>query len=900
MRWRLFAFLRGFAGRRRAEAEADEELAFHLAHEIDANLARGLSPTDARRQALADLGGVAQTREAVRDVRRLGAGWLAPDLRDAIRGLARRPIASVVAIVSLALAVGAVTAVFGIVEAVYARDLSVHRPDQLVIFWRTSPDHPDENEPLPLTQFEELQRRLADVADVFAWDDRMTRPVSVDGARYTSNVNEVSGNFFSALGVKPLLGRLLDARDVATIDNGTSARVAVLDYRAWRDRFGGDRHVLGRSIVVDGTSLTIVGVTPEDFLGLDPALAPDATVPFGFNVDRILDHATPGQTFTHYVGARLKDGVRPEDAAARLQALWPSVLERTVPADAPVARRTRLLATRLHLESLRTGTLGNGMTMRTMLVRPLAQLGALGGLVLVIAAVNVATLIFIRAVSRRAELALRATLGASRGVLVRSAIVESMVISAAGTALGVLMAALMGRLLFSALLGGVGTLLDKPLAFDPRPDPRVALGMAIVAIVIGVVCALLASWRAIGRDPADALQSHARVVGSRHGVTLRGLVAIQVALALVLMAGASLVSRSLYGLSTQDPGFHPERVWQMRVLRRAPSHEPPDRTAYHRTLAETLMRVPGVRSVSFAMPTPLIGENRMPLTIRGGTHTIDAVVMLVGPDFFQTLGMTVLAGRDFAWTDDEQAPRVAIVSESLARQAFGKTAAIGQTIDVRDFPFAKGVRIVGIVNSASLGSLHSRSPRAVYIAAMQTPYPDFTLEVRTAVDPATVARATSEAVESLGFQYVFSARPLAAWKNYALRNERVVAALATFFAGLTLLLAAAGLYAQLAYAVTLRQSEIGVRMAVGAEKRDILLMILRDAGWVVLAGILIGVPAAILAARVVANLLFGLTPYDPLTLALSAVALTAVAFVAAIVPARRASRVDPVVALRVG
>jgi hypothetical protein len=242
-----------------------------------------------------------------------------------------------------------------------------------------------------------------------------------------------------------------------------------------------------------------------------------------------------------------------------------------------------------------------------------------------------------------------------------------------------------------------------------------------------------------------------------------------------------------------------------------------------------------------------------------------------------------------------------VVSESFARDLFGdKDNALGQILDVPDLPFGKGARIVGIVNGASLGDLHSRAPRAVYVAAMQTSWYDFTIEVRTAGDPATVERAAEAAVESLGFHYVYSARPLATWKNYALRNERLVAALATFFAGLTLLLAAAGLYAQLAYAVTLRQAEIGVRMAVGAEKRDILFMILSDAGWVVLAGILVGVPAAILAARVVANLLFGLTPYDPLTLVLSAVALTAVAFVAAIVPARRACRVDPVVALRVG
>jgi predicted permease len=892
---RLFARFRGLVGRRRAEAEADEELAFHLAHEIDANIARGSSPAEARRQALADLGGVVQTREAVGDVRRLGLGWITRDVRDAVRGLTRRPMASGVAIVSLALAIAAVTAVLGIVDAVYARDLSVHRPDRLVVFWRTSPDHPDENEPLPLTQFEELQRRLSDVADVFAWDDDQLRSMNVDGVRYQGGVNQVSGNFFAAIGVKPLLGRLLDAHDVATIGHGTSAHVAVLDYRAWRQRFGGDPGVLGRTIVVDGISLTVIGVTPEDYTGLNPAMVPDATVPFDFDADHIAG------MYSHFVGARLNDGVRVTAAAARLQALWSSVLERTVPPNAPADRRTRYLASRVHVEPLRTGTLGVGMTVRTMLARPLGQLAALGGLVLFIAVVNLANLILVRAVSRRAELALRATLGASRGVLVRSMVVESVLVAVMGAALGIVFAAWAGRPLFGALWGG-GTLLDKPPAFDPRPDLRVVAGMAVVAIIIGIVCALLASWRAISRDPAGTLQSESRVVGHRHALAQKTLVAIQVALALVLIAGAALVSRSLHDLSTRDPGFHPEAVLQMRILAQTPSREPSDHTAYHRALTDTLMRVPGVQSVSYTMPEPLLGaSNRMAIAVHGEGVTTDADVSIVGPGFFRTMGMTLLAGREFAWTDDEHAPHVAVVSESFARDLFGdKDNALGQILDVPDLPFGKGARIVGIVNGASLGDLHSRAPRAVYVAAMQTSWYDFTIEVRTAGDPATVERAAEAAVESLGFHYVYSARPLATWKNYALRNERLVAALATFFAGLTLLLAAAGLYAQLAYAVTLRQAEIGVRMAVGAEKRDILFMILSDAGWVVLAGILVGVPAAILAARVVANLLFGLTPYDPLTLVLSAVALTAVAFVAAIVPARRACRVDPVVALRVG
>jgi predicted permease len=898
MRSRLLAYLRGLVGRRRAEAESDEELAFHLAQEAAAHEARGLSPAEARRAALRELGGLAQTREAVRGVRTLGLDWLQRDLREAARRLAVRPVATMVAIVSLALAVGAATAVLGIVDALYARDVPVRRPDQLVVFWRTSPDHPDENDTLPLTQFEDLQRRLADVADVFAWRDALLRNIEGDGAQYQGSVNEVSGNFFAVMGVKPLLGRLLDAHDVATINAGASARVAVLDYRTWKTRFGGDPNVVGRTLVVDGTPLTIVGVTPETFSGLNVSYAPDATVPIGFDLPRIPDHATPTSPFTYFVGARLKDGVRQADAAARLDAVWPAVRQNTEPAAASPAQRTRFFATRAHLESLRTGVIGSGTTIRTMFARPLGQLGALGALVLLVAAVNLAALILARTASRRAELALRATLGASRGVLVRSMVVESVLMAGAGAALGGIAAFWIGPALFDRLVGDADIRI-KPFILDLRPDGRVLVIATLVAVAIGIVCALLASWRVIARDPSAALQSHTRVVGARSVVVQKSLVAAQVALAMMLVAGAALVGRSLHAVSTRDPGFRIDDVLELRLLAQPSSTGAPDRLAYQRALSDRLSRVPGVQSVAYTLLGPLITvENRRPIVIPRAATTTDAMVMLVGPAFFRTMGMTLLAGRDFAWTDDERASRVAIVSESFARETFGNADAIGQTIDVPDLPFGKELRIVGIVNSASLGDLHLRQPRAVYAALTQGRYGAANVELRTSVDPASVAHAAADAVASLGYQYAYMTTPLTVWKDYTLSKDRLLSTLATFFAGLTLLLAAVGLYAQLSYVVTLRQSEIGVRMAVGAGTRDILVMVLREAAWVVAAGIGVGVPAAILAARVVSNLLFGLTPHDPLTLTLSALGLIAVALVAALVPARRACRVDPVVALR--
>jgi predicted permease len=739
---------------------------------------------------------------------------------------------------------------------------------------------------------------MPDIGDVFAWRDLLLRNLEVDGTPYQGVVNEVSGNFFAVMGVKPLLGRLLDARDVATINTGSSARVAVLDYRTWQTRFGGDANVVGRTLVVDGTPLTIVGVTPETFSGLNVTYAPDATVPIGFDLPRIPDHATPTSPFSYFVGARLKDGVRQADAAARLEALWPAVLQNTVPANAKPAQRTRFFATRAHLESLRTGVIGLGTTMRTMFARPLGQLGALGALVLLVAAVNLSALILARTASRRAELALRATLGASRGVLVRSMVVESVLMAGAGAALGSLAAFWIGPAFFDRLVGDVDIRI-KPLILDLRPDGRVLAIAALVGVAIGVVCALLASWRVIARDPSSALQSHARVVGARSAIVQKSLVAAQVALAMTLVAGAALVGRSLHAVSTRDPGFRIDDVLELRLLAQPLSTGAPDRRAYQRALSDRLSRVPGVQSVAYTLIGPLFTvENRPAVVIPRTATTTNAAVMLVGPNFFRTMGMTLLAGRDFSWTDDERAPYVAVVSESFAREAFGSAGAIGEMIDVPDLPSGKGLRIVGVVNNASLGDLHSPQPRAVYAAIMQGQYGGPNVELRTSVDPASVAHAAAEVVASFGYQYAYKTTPMTVWKDYALSKDRLLSTLATFFAGLTLLLAAAGLYAQLSYVVTLRQSEIGVRMAVGAGTRDILVMVLREAAWVVAAGIGVGMPAAILAARVVSNLLFGLTPYDPLTLTLSALGLIGVALVAALVPARRACRVDPVVALR--
>lgn len=880
---RWLAYLNGVTRRRAAASEADEELQFHIEQETAANVERGMTPSDARRQALSDLGGLEQTREAIREVRSVGAGWISRDVRDAGRGFRRRPVATAVAVASLAAAVGATTAVGVLARSLYFRDLRIDHPERLIALSRIDPASPENNQPLLLSQIEALQEGLRGVADVFAWDGGPARTIEAGGARYQGDVTEISGNFFTTMGVQAGLGRLLGPTDAA-------AQVAVLDYRCWRDRFGRAPDVLGKTIIVDGTPLTIVGITPESFSGINAAYAADAMVPIGFETGAVKERAT------YDAGARLAPSVGSADASAQLQAMWPSVLRRTLPPNAKGERRARFLASRIHVESLRTGTLGDGMTLRTLLRQPLKQLGALGVLVLLIAGINVTMFFLARAVSRRDELAVRAALGAGPAVLVRAMVVEGVLVAAAGAALGVGMARWIGPQLFERVVSD-GAIRIKSPVLDLRPDALVAAMAVSVVMALCGLCALVIAWRAVHRYSHVTLHSSARLAtaGSR---THKLLIAAQMACAVVLIAGASLVGRSLHGLMTSDAGFHWDDVLQMDLLAQ-PGQKVPGRTAYHRLLQDTLTRIPGVASVSFAMPSPFRGAFRLPVTV-SPTHETDAEIQVVGPDFFRTMGMTLLAGRDFTWADDEHSPHIAIVSERFAREVLAGADPIGRVIDVPELPTGQHLQIVGVVSNASLGDLHSNAPRAVYTAATQMPlvYDNFAAEVRTTLPPAAVAQTAAQAVASLGRQYAFRAVPLQVWRDYALRNERLVSQVGFCSALVTTLLAAAGLHGQLSYQVATRQREIGVRVALGADRRRVISLILVDAALVTAAGVLLGIPAAIAGGRVVSSLLFGLSPHDPLTLAASVAGLSIVAVAAALIPARRAATIDAAVVLR--
>jgi ABC-type lipoprotein release transport system permease subunit len=874
---RLVAYLRAMSRRRRIEPEINDELQFHIANEIDANIAAGMTPAEARRIALRDFGGLTQTTEAVREVRSVPLELVWQDVRYGARRLRQGRGFVLVAIVSLALAIASAAAVLSIANALFGRDLPVRAPEELVALTTISPDRPDVPNPITLAGFEEIRKRQQDFAALFAWRDALLRNVEVGGERFLGTVNEVSGEYFSTLGVQAFLGRTLNSEDVASIGVGTSARVAVLDYRCWEQRFGGDPDVLGKTLWVDGTPLTVVGVTPKSFAGLNIIVAPDAVVPIGFDTGRIADRATPGVTsLNYYAAARLKPGTTTEQAAAHLKAVWPAILEATVPYGYQGAERTRFLSTRIHMESLRTGTTAS-TNLRGQLTRPLIQLMALSGLVLVVAYVNLANLVLTRAVARRHELGLRASLGATKAVLIRAMVTEGVLLSLAGAALGLLGAFWVSPLLLRILLAKQPL---KPLIFDPLPDVRVVVIGGVFALAVGIVSALAPAWRVIGRDPAAELLPNARVIQGGSAIFQKLLIGSQVSLALVLTAGALLFGQSLYNLHSVNPGFRADGVLQMHLF----------------------PQIPGVDSVSYALPEPLVGvETVFPVSAPRLSDTMGAAVSFVGPGFFRAMGMTTLAGRDFEWRDDESAPRVAVISQSLAKRRFPDINPIGQTIDVPNLPYGTNLQIIGVVNSASLWRVQSREPNAVYLALMQGPGLDNpAIELHATTDLSLVAPAADRALESMGYHYSFRTGPLKDQMRYVLRNERAVSIVSAFLAGLTILLSAAGLYGLLSYTVTLRSSEIGIRLAIGAQRRDILLMILREAATLVALGLAVGIPLAVAGLRLAADIVFGLPPHDPMTVGVSVAVLACISFCAAYWPARRACRMDPLTALRVG
>jgi predicted permease len=739
----------------------------------------------------------------------------------------------------------------------------------------------------------ELHQRV--FTGLVGWGGGDVWNVEANGTLSRERVNSVTGNAYSELGVTPLLGRLFVPADS---DPATPAQVAVLGYDLWQRRFAGSPDVIGKTLHIEGHPFTIVGVTRKWFAGMTTGTPPDLMIPI--TAIPTLSERNEFQLENRgllwlFVTARLKPGVTIAQARSQLASVWPDVLRATASTDTPGPRRDRFLSMGLEVTPAAKG-FSTGW--RFYFVRPLYILAAIVALILLLACVNLANLTLARAAARSHELSVRVAIGASSWSLAQQVFTESLVLSFAGALLGLAFANWASHFLVYLMTRNS----QAAISFDLDPDPRVLALTISVAVLTGILFALAPAWRASRQDPALVLQQGARSL-SGPGKLSRALIVTQVALSMVLLLGAGLLVTSFAKLQSLAFPFPKDRVLQVSLYPRPGGYQKLDANSYHRQLLEKVAALPGVRSVGFsdlAIPEPEPWHDAVSDAAADPSSSVhvNAGLLEASPSFFTTLSITLLQGRAFESSDDAHHPKVAIINNSLAQRLFPNGQALGKLIRFGVMPDYQSLQIVGIAADARLIDLRDPSSPLLYLSASQYPDPWGYLIVRTAESPEAIAPAISKALDSLGHEYAYSTKTVAETVSYELTEQRVTAMLSAFFAVLALLLASIGLYGLMSYSVTRRTREIGIRVALGAQQKNVLWIVLRETLALTALGLLIGIPCAIAACRLISTMLFGLTSSDVPTIISVSLLLLAVALFAGYLPARRASGIDPLTALR--
>jgi putative ABC transport system permease protein len=818
------------------------------------------------------------------------------DIRYGLRMLTKNPGFTAVAVATLALGVGANTAIFSLLNGLALRNLPVPQPQQLVRFGAQSGDEPFVALSLPL--FEQISASQKVFSSTFGWMGDRLSTVEINGALSRNDIWAVTATFYSELGATPELGRLIGPED-DDLRAASPTPVAVLSYNFWQRHYAGDPNVVGKVLKIEGVGFTVIGVTRSGFTGISADRLPEITIPLtadpllagDSDVQKVLQRA---DFFLLEAAGRLKPGVRFDEAHAQLESIWPAIRNDLAPPSLSPTQRSRFLALHMKVEPGEKGA----SVLRKDFTKPLYVLLAISGLVLLVACVNLATLMLSRAASRSHEIAVRIALGASRARLVRQTLTESIMLSVAGTLAGCFLAYLWSGALADFILG---QFFNAPAQWNLTPDMRVLLSAATVAILTGVLFGLAPAWRATREDPNFVLQRNAQKFSRSTGRLGKSLIVTQVALSLVLLAAAGLFIRTLKKLRTIDPGYQARGVLDASLYPKPGGYKNLDWVNYYQELIGRVSRLPGVESAGIAKMS--LGWRAWKEDVRASEASNAGVKVdfsLVMPGFFDTVGIYPEKGRIFSWRDDEHVPRVAVVSESLAKKLFAGREAIGQRLEITSEPSWQKVEIVGVVSDASLYDIREHAPLTLYLPSTQ--YGEYMgwsqLMLRTKVAPATMANEVRQAVDSLGHEYVAKTHMIVETVDRSILRERVFAILSAFFGGLALLLAGIGLYGLMAYNVSRRTQEIGVRLALGAARNNVLSMILRETLGLTGIGVALGLACSLAASQVVANMLYGVSAQDPAALAAAAAVLIAVAAVAGWTPARRAMRVDPMVALR--
>jgi len=875
---RIASTWRNLSNKEVVDQELTEELRAHVDLLTDQKIREGFEPEAARRAALLEVGGVEQVKERVREVR-MGRPLddLSQDLRYALRGLRKHRAFTAVAVITLALGIGANTAIFTVINTVLLRPLPYEKPEQIVTVIETVSDRPFG---VSFQNFVDFRNQSTVFENIAALRPRESFNLTGAGESERLQGRLVSANFLSTLGIKPIRGRDFLAED----DQPSATPVALISHALWQRRFGADETIIGKQLSLNGQQFTVIGITPPNFsFGAEA----DISVPIGLSAERFkLRGKDPGIT----AFARLKPGTSIENANAELNTIA-ARLEQQYP-DTNTGRRVRI-------ESLRESVIGD--------VRPtlLTLLGAVG-FVLLIACANVANLLLTRSAGRQREMAIRTALGAGRMRILRQLFTESTVLALAGGIVGLLLAIWGTSVLSSYIPEGI------PRMSELSVDGSVLAFTFGASLLTGVFFGLAPVLQSAKTNLTETLKEGERNSSPGHNRAGKLLVISEVALTLVLLVGAGLLVKSFWRLSQVNPGFNPQNVLAMQISINARPEEGPRVDNFLGELRLRVQRLPGVQSISVSNGLPFEGANLPPIVIEGKpapapSQDPTGLLYIVSTDYFKTMGIVLVRGRLFSTEDRKDSPQVALIDEVFARQHFPNEDPIGKHFKLNT-PGADSREIIGVVRHVEHSSLEGQTANAAefYFNFDQIPVASLTryvrrvnLLVRTTVEPLSLAGPVRNQILGLDKdQAVFNVRTMEQALAQSVAARRFSMILLAVFALLALTLAAVGIYGVISYSVAQRTREVGIRMALGARAIDVLNLIVRDGLKLVVIGIGVGLGGALLLTRLMTTLLFGVTTTDAVTYITVALGLIVVALIACCIPARRAAKVDPLVALR--
>jgi predicted permease len=872
---RMTRLWRNFFAKRRNDRDLDDEVHSYVDLLAEEKMREGMRPDEARRTARIELGGVEQVKEDVREVR--AGAWLDivfQDIRYGARMLRKNPGFTAVAILTLALGIGANTAIFSVVSAVLLRPLPYANPQQLIVLRETtqsvgphSPSYPD------FLDWRKQSRTFSQMAAI------NNREFNLSGVAQPENISgyAVSANCLSMLGVRPFLGRdFLPSEDAPG-----SAPVVLLSYALWQSHLGADPSPVGKNITLDGRSFTIIGVLPPNIRLLEKT---DILAPIGVWAGDMTDRGDRGDMDA--VG-RLVSGASISQAQAEMDTIAANLRKEYPATNSGVG---------ISMASLRDELVGDSRP-------PILVLFGAVVFVLLIACVNVANLFLVRGAARAREIAVRQACGASRQRLVRQMLTESFLLAFLGGGLGILVGALgiegLRQLISAEMLQGAIIGMDR----------SVLLFSGAMVVFVAIAFGLVPAWQASQPHVQETLKDGGRSsTASAAQHRLRGLLVMaETALALVLLVGAGLMMKSMYRLLQVDPGFRPERVLTMEInLRTAQYSKPEASRNFWRQVLDKVRDLPGVDAAALGTVLPLSGDhNRADITIEA-LPTPDPGKFphpdfhMVSPSYIDALSIPLLRGRNFTDADTDTAPQVALINATMARRFWPNEDATGKRFHW-GHPGSKEpwIEIIGVVGDTKLYGLANPSRLELYMPLQQSRSSDMFLVLRSAIDPASLTPAVRDAVASIDKdQPVFSVNTMKQLVDASVATRHITLVLLGLFSGLALLLAAIGIYGVISYSVQQRTHEIGIRMALGAQRSDVLRLVVGQGVKLAALGIAIGIAAAFGLTRLMASLLFGVGAYDPVAFVTAAIILLLVAIAACYFPARRAIAVDPMVALR--